>query len=227
MTAPLPAPVHVRHNPDGDGPVCSEIVDPASLRPEPATEAAVQRWARDGLDVHPAHDCPHTSRRGDRGDVKSSGHFVRLSPDDYAALLAARRDAYNETHPPQVGFPALLDWFIQDGDDEIVDMAAINAANRAVEDERPKRPRTYRPASHWRDQLERIDARLEALTGVRAHDTDDLAAYGGIGIRRTARQHRRHAARIDTTAAEYVRLTDKRRDVAAKLSRAQARETTT
>ena len=116
--------------------------------------------------------------------------MTRLSPDEYADLLVARRDAYY-----------------------------VEAATR--------RARTYRPASYWRDRLAKVDARLDAIDGIRRHDTSDLAAYGGIGIRQTPRQTRRHGARIDAAAAEYVRLTTQRSNLAAKHARAETREKAT
>lgn len=158
--------------------------------------------------------------------------MTRLSPDEYADLLVARRDAYYVDHPPRPGFPAMLDWFIEDGDEDLVDVAAVEAATRPLEDDRPRRARTYRPASYrpasyWRDRLAKVDARLDAINGIRRHDTSDLAAYGGIGIRQTARQTRRHGSRIDAVAAEYVRLTTQRSNLVAKLARAETREKAT
>lgn len=149
-----------------------------------------------------------------------------LTPDAYMDLLVQRRDAYYaERGQPNPGFPALLEWFIRDGDELLVDMAAIEAANAAEQPKRTTKPRTYRPASHWRDRLARIDARLDQINGGgQRHDTDDPAAYGGIGIRQTARQRARHGARIDRLAAEHTRLSAERRDVAAKLARAEKRE---
>ena len=35
--------------------------------------------------------------------------MTRLSPDEYADLLVARRDAYYVDHPPRPGFPATSD----------------------------------------------------------------------------------------------------------------------
>ena len=51
--------------------------------------------------------------------------------------------------------------------------------------------------------------------------------YGGIGIRQTPRQTRRHGARIDAAAAEYVRLTTQRSNLVAKLARAETRDKAT
>ena len=74
--------------------------------------------------------------------------------------------------------------------------------NARARQSRPKKPRQYRPASHWRAELTRIDARLDALNGVQRHATDDPAAYGGVGVQQTVRQRRKYGDRIDRTAAE-------------------------
>lgn len=152
-----------------------------------------------------------------------------LTPDQYMDLLVRRREAYEAAHPPRaevkLRFPALLDWFIEPGDEDLVDMTAIEAANRPAE-RRPKRSRRYRPASYWRAELERIASRMDEINGLQRHATSDPAAYGGIGIRQTARQARRYGERIDRAAAEYVRLEKKRTHATRMLRAARAREAT-
>lgn len=147
-----------------------------------------------------------------------------LSPDEYADLLMQRQAAWIAERPGRSWVRPLLSMFINDGDEDIVDMAAIEAHNAKPTPQRPKKPRQYKPASHWRAELTRIDARLDALDGVQRHATGDPAAYGGVGVRQTVRQRRKYGDRIDRTAAEYVRLTGQRNDVAAKLWRAEQRE---
>lgn len=144
----------------------------------------------------------------------------RLTGDEYMALLVERRDAYYAEHgQPRLGFPALLEWFICDGDEDLF------TPPEATPQPKPERkPRTYRPASHWRERLARIDAELAALDPGPRHGTTDRAAYGGIGVRTTARQDRQWGARIDRTAERYVRLTRARNEVAGKLARAERRE---
>ena len=150
---------------------------------------------------------------------------ARLTPAEYGNVLVERAEAWRREHPSRLGAPPLLEWFILDSDVDLVDMDAIDAANAAADDQpTQRRPRRYRPAAHWRAQLERIDARLAALTGYTRHATDDPAAYGGIGIRSTPRQTARHLARLDATSAEVVRLTTRRQDVVGKLLRAERRE---
>ena len=46
--------LHVRHDPDGDGPVCYEFTGTWSR----VTQREVDEWIRDGHDVHDADHCP-------------------------------------------------------------------------------------------------------------------------------------------------------------------------
>ena len=144
----------------------------------------------------------------------------RLTGDEYMALLVERRDAYYAEHgQPRLGFPALLEWFIRDGDEDL-----FTPPEPTPQPKSERKPRTYKPASHWRERLARIDAELAALDPGPRHGTTDPAAYGGIGVRQTARQDRQWGARIDRAAERYVRLTRARNEVAGKLARAETRE---
>lgn len=144
----------------------------------------------------------------------------RLTGDEYMALLAERRDAYYAEHgQPRVGFPALLEWFIRDGDEGL-----FTPPEPTKQPEPERKPRTYKPASHWREKLARIDAELAALDPGPRFGTTDMAAYGGVGVPQTARQDAQWARRIDRTAERFVRLTRARREIAGKLARAEMRE---
>lgn len=146
-----------------------------------------------------------------------------LTPNQYMDLLLARRAAHEARHGRRPGFPALLDWFIEPGDEDLVDMATLVPAQR-VETKRPTRPRRYRPASYWRDRLERITARMERINGTTRHETTDRAAHTGIGIRQTGRQARRYGETIDRVSGEYVRLEKQRGHAVRMLRAAEASE---
>jgi hypothetical protein len=150
----------------------------------------------------------------------------KLTPNEYMDLLVRRRDEHERQHPPVSSWiRALPDWFIRDGDEDIVDMEAIERANRAVDAvERPKKPRRYKTAAELRERRERLQGQLDRLSGVRRHDTDDPAAYGGIGIRQTVRQRAKYAARLDRSITEAVRLQEQIKGLDARIIRADARE---
>lgn len=156
--------------------------------------------------------------------MSSSPASPLLTPDQYVALLLRRQEEHAATHPRVLGFPPLLEWFIEPGDEDLVDMAAIDRPAPSPRPARSKRPRQYRPASHWQAELERIEQRMAAINGIQRHATTDPAAYGGLGIHQTARQARRYGAQIDRAAAEYVRLEKRKTHAARMLRAAQARE---
>lgn len=146
-----------------------------------------------------------------------------LSPNAYMDLLLERQREYEQEHPPVGWVRTLPTWFIRDGDEHLVDMAAVEAANAAVE-KRPTKPRRYKPASHWRDVIDRTQKRMDVINGYQRHDTTDPAAYGGVGVRQTERQRRKHWQRIDSAAAEYVRLEKRLEHATSMLRKAEQRE---
>lgn len=152
-----------------------------------------------------------------RGAARATPH---LTGDEYMDLLVERQAAYVAAHPPLQPWAApLLEWFVLPGDEEIF------TPPKATPRQRPaRRPRTYRPASHWREKLERLDAALASLDPGPRHGTTDRAAYGGVGIPQTARQNAKWDTRISRTARRYVELTQAREEVAGKLARAEMRE---
>lgn len=149
-----------------------------------------------------------------------------LSPNAYMDLLLERQREYEQEHPPAGWVRTLPTWFIRDGDEHLVDMAAIEAANTAGErvEKRPTKPRRYKPASHWRDVVDRTQKRMDVINGYQRHDTTDPAAYGGVGVRQTARAGRKHWQRIDSLAAEYARLEKRLAHATSMLRKAERRE---
>lgn len=108
---------------------------------------------------------------------------MALSPDEFADVLLERQTAWiAREHPSGLRAPwvrPLLTWFIQDGDEHLVDMDQIHQANRA-EDEQAK------PSQPARVSEELIRARLRSnqckltgaekrLTTLTASDRDDNA----------------------------------------------------
>jgi hypothetical protein len=152
-----------------------------------------------------------------------------------ALLVERARAADAEMHSDRAaaGLPPVPSWLrhlpeqmILDGDEDLVDMTAILTETARIEasEPKPRTPRTYRPASHWRAELQKIDAALAAETGRSRLGTADLAAYGGIGVRRTPRQRRRDHAAMDRSIERTARLIDRRKTVAWKLALAEKRE---
>lgn len=68
-------------------------------------------------------------------------------------------------------------------------------------------------------ERDRIQAEIDRVTGLRRHDTDDMAAYGGIGIRQTERQRRQYARSFDRALDNYSRLSKQLEAVESKIAR--------
>lgn len=143
----------------------------------------------------------------------------RLSGDEYMALLQQRMDewlaASSATMNPK--FPPLFQWFVRDGDEDLVDPAIL-----AAPEPRPKpvrQPRYYRPASYWQEQVERIEAQRAALAEPLI---TDRAAAGGValGPKRTARIQKLEDGRL----RRYVALEPKLQHAQHMLNAAIARE---
>lgn len=144
-----------------------------------------------------------------------------MTPDAYMALLLDRMREWTDTHTHAPGYPPLLEWFVRDGDEHLVDMDAIRAANDATTDQpRPAaKPRRYRTAAELRDKRDRLAARRDALADIALPDR--AAATGqGIGRKRAIR----YAARMDSRLRRYVELDVKVRALEDKIRRAEARE---
>ncbi|WP_068059245.1 hypothetical protein [Nocardia xishanensis] len=143
---------------------------------------------------------------------------ARMSGDEYMELLKQRSDEWMASHSTvRPKFPPLLTWFIQDGDEDLVDPAIL-----AAPEPKPKpvrRPRYYRPASYWRDQIAEIEARMAPLT---APLINDRAAAGGVGLgpKRTARIQ----AREDGRLRRYVALQKQLEHAKHMLRSAEVRE---
>lgn len=143
----------------------------------------------------------------------------RLTGDEYMALLQQRADewmaANSATMRPK--YPPLLTWFVRDGDEDLVDPAILAAPEPQPKPTR--RPRHYRPASYWRDQIERLEASMAALA---EPIIQDRAAAGGeaLGPKRTARVQAREDSRVRRYVEQQRRLEHARH----MLRSAEARE---
>lgn len=148
-----------------------------------------------------------------------------LTPDEYMALLVERARAEDERIGATPWARTLPEMMVRDGDETIVDMAAIEDAvarwERAASSG-PKRARTYRPAAHWREQLARVESEL--AREVSSDRPADRAAYTGIGIRETPRQTARRHSAMDRSIERTAHLMARREALRGKLARAEARE---
>ena len=144
-----------------------------------------------------------------------------LTPAEYVDLLVERARAEDQRIGAPTWARTLPEMMVRDGDEHLVDVDAITAETaRLLRAEqtptRPRRPRTTRGADHWRAELARIDAALKTESERNRLGTTDIAAYAGIGVRRTPRQQRRDGVAMDRSIQRTARLLARRATVAAK-----------
>lgn len=144
---------------------------------------------------------------------------MKLTGDQYVELLLSRQQEWVDTHLPRPDarlprMMPLLEWFVRDGDEHLVDIPDPQPVPKPV-----RQPRKYLPTSHWRTETARIHARMAALEEPLL---PDRAAAGGqaLGVKRT----RKAMATQDRKLEEYVALQRQLEKVESKLRAAEYRE---
>jgi hypothetical protein len=144
---------------------------------------------------------------------------TRMSLDEYMTILQQRADEWLAGQKnPDLRFPPLLDWFVRDGDEDLVELP-----EERKPEPRPKpQPRRYRPASYWRDRIATLEAQMAPLTEPLINDR---AAAGGValGVKRTAKIQAREDGRLQ----RYVELRNQLERAQSMLRAAEARKTRT
>lgn len=80
----------------------------------------------------------------------------KMTGDEYMDELLARQAAWMGAHPHVKGMP-LLEWFVRDGDENLVDLPAAAPSPTRM-------PRTYATAKSLRDRRDELQTTLDAMT---------------------------------------------------------------
>ena len=147
---------------------------------------------------------------------------ARMTGDEYIQVLIGRQQAWmkeaKEVEPrlgwPAAKYPPLLEWFIRDGDEDLVDLPP-DPEPRAAEPKRAPRPR--RAAAAIRSDIAAVEAQMSRLG--RPLSDDPAAARLS-----DARVLRRYHDRMDRDLAAYTRLTKRLDRLRFQLASAEARE---
>jgi hypothetical protein len=142
-----------------------------------------------------------------------------ISGEDYIALLVARRDAWEARNggARPYGLPALIEWFIQDGDEEFVQLPGPAP-------KRERKPRVYRSAASLRKERDTVQARMDRITG---EDTTDGAVVNlsPFARSRAARNAgRARFAKLDRDLERYTALRTRLDNLNSRIRSAEARE---
>lgn len=168
-----------------------------------------------------------------------------MTGDEYMELLEQRRQAWESAHPareaaeariaeikrefpganpqikPKWGPPvALLEWFIEPGDEDLVDLPKPEPKAK-----RQPTPRVYRSAASLREERDRLQQRLDLICGV--EDTGDMAVvnlspHSRSRAARTA--GRRRFAKLDRDLDRAAGLRRRIQSLDFRINTAEARE---
>lgn len=143
--------------------------------------------------------------------MRAGPDMSKMNGDEYMAVLEGRLAEWVTAHGPTT-MPPLLSSFVRDSDVDLVQLPEPEPAPKP-------RPRRYKPASHWRALLEKLDAEMQGLA---EPIITDRAAAGGaaLGVRRTRAVNSREDARLE----KYAKLAVIRERIAGNLVRAEHRE---
>lgn len=159
-----------------------------------------------------------TQALGDFAPITTS-----MTGDQYMSVLAERQRIYEQAHAkpgPRMRFPALLEWFIQPGEEHLVLLPEPAPAERPA-----REPRTYRSAESLRQERERVAAEMTRVAGI--GDLPDRAAanLSPHSRSRAARNAgRRRFAVMDRALETYARLNRRLAVLNGQIARAEARE---
>ncbi|MDH6284040.1 hypothetical protein [Prescottella agglutinans] len=130
-----------------------------------------------------------------------------------SAWIEEHRDAYaaNGVEGLRIWAPLLPD-FVCDADIEHVQLPEPTPKRRA-------QPRQYRPASYWRDRVEKLGREMQGLS---TPILNDRAAAGGAGL--GPRRTRAVQARMDSRLARYMEVRTRHSHAKQMLQAAEARE---
>lgn len=154
----------------------------------------------------------------------------RMTGDEYMQLLEQRRDAWEAARVARErpeGFPQitpkfemrpLLEWFVEAGDDDLVTLPESTPKPK-----REPKPRVYRSAASLREERDRAQRQLDALTG---DDGDRAAANLSPTSRNRAARNagRARFARLDRDLERYTQLKQQVGALNTKIYRAETRE---
>ncbi|MEZ5157491.1 MAG: hypothetical protein R2687_01535 [Candidatus Nanopelagicales bacterium] len=161
-----------------------------------------------------APDAYLTAALADHGDPLTGDQYVEY-------VLLARQTAWADQHRAaseakglklsRITTPLLPDFVLE------ADIAHVQLPQTTPKP-RPQ-PRRYRPASYWRDRVNKLSTEMQRLA--EPIITDRAAAGGtGLGPKRT----RRAQQQMDTRLARYTQLQRRRAYAQQMLQAAQARE---
>lgn len=151
-----------------------------------------------------------------------------LTGDEYMDLLLSRQAEWTAANPSQEAFtfrrPPLLEWFVRAGDEDLVDLSSLESEPQP---KRKPKPRVYRSAASLRDERDRVQAQMDAIT---RDDNGDMAVVNLSPYSRSRAARRAGVRRFEKLDRDLQRFTQLKRRLDrldSRIAAAEARESAT
>lgn len=143
-----------------------------------------------------------------------------VTRDEYIHILLARQaDWLDSLGPVNLRFPPLLEWFIRDGDEQWVLEPEKKPAPK-----KPRKPRVYRSAASLREERDRVQAQMDALTDTGPYDPAYVNLSPFSRDKSAARAGRNRFEKMDRDLQRYTELAKRRDALDMRIRAAEARE---
>ncbi|WP_134667862.1 hypothetical protein [Amycolatopsis sp. CFH S0078] len=143
-----------------------------------------------------------------------------ITGDDYIEVLLERQtawlDSLGQVRPK---YPPLLEWFVQDGDEQWVQLPEHQPVPKPE-----RKPRAYRSAESLREERDRVQAQMDVITGSGSDDAASVNLSPRSRNRAAARAGRARFAKLDRDLERYAKLSTRLDRLDGRLKAAEARE---
>lgn len=140
--------------------------------------------------------------------------------DQYIEVLLRRQQAWlgslGQVRPK---YPPLLEWFIQDGDEQWVQLPESAPAPK-----RERKPRTYRSAASLREERNRVQAQMDQIAGTGSDDPASVNLSPFSRNKSAASAGRARFAKLDRDLERYAKLSARLERLNGQIRSAEARE---
>lgn len=167
---------------------------------------------------------------------------AKLTGEQYMELLEERRTEWEAAHQPdpeaeieriKAEFPnarpklkpgwvpprPLLEWFVEPGDEDLVELPEPKPAPK-----RTPKPRTYRSVQSLKEERDRLLARRAAIVADDGGDMAEVNLSPSSRSRAARNAGRRRFAQLDRDLERYTALTRRIEALNSRIARAEARE---
>ena len=144
-----------------------------------------------------------------------------ISGDNYMQVLVQRQQAWiaanAPTRTPSWASAPLLEWFIEPGDEQFVQLPG------PVQRPAPQ-PRTYRSAESLRVERDGVERRMHEVASAGPTDPAAVNLSPFARSRAASRAGRRRFAQLDRSLEQYTQLQQRRDRLNGRIASAEARE---